>query len=80
MPTMKIAITMDQELVAQIDRLVESHHYPNRSRAIQQLVEEKLQRLNNQRLARECALLDPRHEQMLAEESLQGDLAQWPTY
>ena len=80
MRTVKIAITMDQELVAQIDQLVESHHFPNRSRAIQQLVEEKLQRLNKQRLARECALLDPGHEQMLAEEGLHGDLTQWPAY
>ncbi|MFX5634322.1 ribbon-helix-helix domain-containing protein, partial [Acinetobacter baumannii] len=75
MPTVKIAITMDQKLVAQIDRLVENHHFPNRSRAIQQLVEKKLHRLNKRRLSRECSLLEPSYEQKLAEEGVEGDSA-----
>jgi Arc/MetJ-type ribon-helix-helix transcriptional regulator len=60
--------------------LVKNKTFPNRSKAIQQAVEEKLARADRSRLARECAKLDPRAEQALADEDLEPDLAQWSEY
>ncbi len=76
----KIAITIDRGLLKALDRLVKEQVFPNRSRAIQAAVAEKLQRLEGTRLARECAKLDPGFEQALADEGLGDDLAAWPEY
>jgi metal-responsive CopG/Arc/MetJ family transcriptional regulator len=54
----KIAITMEEGLVERVDRLVREQVYPNRSRAIQDAVADKLRRMDRERLARECAKLD----------------------
>jgi len=80
MSTAKIAITMEESLVSQVDRLVSSHVYPSRSRAIQEAVADKLNRLDRRRLARECAKLDPEFEQALAEEGIGSEGAEWPEY
>lgn len=71
----KIAITLDERTVGRIDRLVRQRVYPNRSRAIEQAVEEKLDRMKRSRLARESAKLDPAFEKALAEEGLSTDPA-----
>ena len=76
----KIAITLEEETLEKVDRLIGLHIFPNRSRAIQQAVEEKLERLEKNRLAAECAKLDPSFERALAEEGLSEDLAAWPEY
>jgi hypothetical protein len=39
-----------------------------------------LKRLSRQRLREECAKLDARSEQALADEGLSSDLADWPEY
>jgi len=70
----KIAITLDERTVGRIDRLVQRKAYPNRSRAIEEAVEEKPERLNRSRLAREGAKLDPAFEKALAEEGLTEEL------
>jgi metal-responsive CopG/Arc/MetJ family transcriptional regulator len=80
MPTTKIAITIEEQLLNRVDRLVAQRRFPSRSKAIQDAVAEKLARLDRSRLARECAKLDRRFEQSLAEEGLGGDLSQWPEY
>jgi len=80
MATAKVAITLEESLVKQVDRLVSSHVYPSRSRAIQEAVAEKLQRLDRGRLARECAKLDPAFEQAMAEEGLGSEVDEWPEY
>lgn len=80
MATRKIAITLDAELLNSVDELVEQRVYPNRSRAIQEAVEQKLQRLARTRLAEACAQLDPLVEQAMAEEGLDRDVAEWPEY
>ena len=76
----KVAITMDEELLERIDRLVAQKQFANRSRAIQEAVRDKLERLDRGRLARECAKLSKKSEQELADEGLGEDLAQWPEF
>jgi len=76
----KIAISLDEEVLGRLDSLVREKVFPSRSRAIQEAVEEKLERLERSRLARECAKLDPTFEKALAEEGLSRDLAEWPAY
>ena len=76
----KVAITIDEKLLKRLDRLVAARRFPNRSRAIQEAVQEKLERLDHSRLARESAKLDRKFEQKLADEGLAGDAAEWPEY
>jgi metal-responsive CopG/Arc/MetJ family transcriptional regulator len=76
----KIAISLDEETVDRLDHLVRGAVFPNRSQAIQVAVDEKLMRLDRNRLARECAKLNPTFEKALAEEGLSQELASWPEY
>jgi metal-responsive CopG/Arc/MetJ family transcriptional regulator len=80
MATTKVAVTIDTELLAQIDQLVAQHVFPNRSKAIQEALQDKLVRMRRSRLARESAKLDPQIEQSLAEEGMDQELATWPEY
>jgi metal-responsive CopG/Arc/MetJ family transcriptional regulator len=80
MRTAKIAISLDEDLVDRLDRLVKDRVFPNRSRAIREALQEKLEHLERSRLARECAKLDPAFEKALAEEGLSEELAEWPEY
>ncbi len=66
----KVAISLDEATLAQLDRLVAHGRFPSRSRAIQEAVDEKLKRLERGRLVRECAQLDPSFEKALAEQGL----------
>ena len=52
MAASKIAITIDDRMLKQLDILVKSKYFPNRSKAIQEAVAEKLMRLEKSRLAR----------------------------
>jgi metal-responsive CopG/Arc/MetJ family transcriptional regulator len=76
----KIAITIDKPILARIDRLVAEQVFSSRSQAIEAAVEEKIERLEHGRLARECAKLDPAFEKVLAEEGLSQELDEWPEY
>ncbi len=80
MSSVKVAITIDRETLQRVDGLVSRRVYPNRSRAIQAAVAEKLARLEHNRLATECAKLDPKFEKALAEEGLGQELESWPEY
>lgn len=80
MATAKIAITMDETTLNRLDRLVKDRVFPNRSKAIQDAVQEKLKKLERNRLARECAKLDPAAERALAEEFMGEELDRWPEY
>lgn len=80
MAVAKIAITLERDILGELDRLVRRHVFPNRSRAIQEAVREKVTRLSVNRLARECAKLDARSEQSLAEEGISGEGVAWPEY
>jgi Arc/MetJ-type ribon-helix-helix transcriptional regulator len=54
--------------------------FPNRSRAIQEAVAEKLGRIEKTRLAQECAKLDPDDEQRMADEGFSMEMEEWPAY
>jgi len=76
----KVAITIEPELLAQVDRWVAEGRYPNRSQAIQAAVREKLERARRRRLAEEVAKLNPQEERALAEEGLAAESEAWPAY
>jgi len=80
MPTSKIAVTIDENLLKQLDSMVKSRVFPNRSKAIQDAVADKLKRLKRTRLAQECAKLDPDYEQKMAEEGFLVEMDEWPEY
>ena len=80
MDTSKVAISINKEILEKLDDLVKDQVFPNRSRAIQEAVEEKLNRMQRTRLAEQCAKLDLVHEQQLAEEGLSAELDKWPAY
>ncbi len=80
MATSKIAITIDQNTLSRLDLLVKSQLFPNRSCAIQEAVAEKLERLEKNRLVRECAKLDSKFEQGLSEEGFETEMDEWPEY
>ena len=64
MSTTKVAISMDENLLQRLDRLVKTRPFRSRSQAVQQAVSEK------SALARECAKLDRKSEQAMADEGL----------
>ncbi len=76
----KVAISLEEELLRRVDALVDKRVFPSRSKAIAEAVREKLERLNRSRLARECARLDPKFEQTMADEGLSRDPREWPEY
>jgi len=76
----KIAITLDEEFIGELDRLVKRHVFQNRSQAIREAVSEKLLRLKRSRLAIECSKLDRVTEKAMAEEGMTEDVSQWPEY
>ena len=80
MSTTKVAISIDSDLIAEIDDLVARDVFPNRSKAIQEALRDKISRLKRTRLARECAKLDRREEQAMADEGLDREQSAWPAY
>ena len=75
----KIAVTLDQRTVADLDRWVREGKYPNRMFGrCQSAVNLLSEREKRTRLARELAKIDPKEEMQLAEQGL-GDQA-WPEY
>jgi metal-responsive CopG/Arc/MetJ family transcriptional regulator len=80
MATTKVAVSIDSELIAQVDQLVAKNVFSNRSKAIQEALRDKLSRLKRTRLARESAKLNRREEQALADEGLDREQCEWPAY
>lgn len=52
MSKVKIAITLEQDSIKRLDYLVHKHVFSNRSQAIQEAVDEKIKRLERNRLAK----------------------------
>ena len=78
MPTTKVAITVDEQLLRLVDRWVSQGRYSSRSQAIQAAMREKIERWNHTRLAEEVAKLNPKEERALAEEAFAWDA--WPEF
>jgi len=75
----KIAITIDEHALSEIDQLVRQGAFPSRSKAIEIAVTDRLLREQHSRLARECRKLDTAEEQAMAEEGMAGE-GEWPEY
>ena len=80
MAASKIAITIEKKTLTRLDRLVRERIFPNRSKAIQQALEEKINNLEKDKLTLECEKIDPREETKLAEEGFATEKDQWPEY
>lgn len=80
MPKTEVTVTLGDDLVEKVDRLVASGLFKSRSEAIEEAVTEKLGRLARTRLARECATLDVGEEKAFAEEGLAASRDMWPAY
>jgi metal-responsive CopG/Arc/MetJ family transcriptional regulator len=80
MATSRVAISIDQDLLAEVDGLVAQHLFANRSQVVQTAVRDKIARIKRSRLAEECAKLDPAREKSMAEEGMARESAQWPEY
>ena len=76
----KIAITLDERFVGELDRLVDKHVFQSRSQAIQEAVSEKLLRMKRTRLAEESAKLETVTERKISDEGRPEDMRQWPEY
>jgi len=63
-------VSLEKRTLERLDQMVAERVFPSRSGAIQQAVEEKLARIERTRLAAQCAKLDRRDEQALAEEGM----------
>lgn len=77
MATRKLAIWIDEHVVAELDKLVANKVFASRSEAIRIAIQEKVARM---RLARECAKLDPAFERGMAEEGMAEELSERAEY
>lgn len=76
----KVAVTIEADLLREVDRWVAEGEFPNRSQAIQAgLARLREERVRRHSLLRELARLDPVEERALSEEWLRGERA-WPEY
>ena len=80
MSATKVAISMDETLLQRLDRLVKTRSFRSRSQIIQEAVSEKIGRMDKSALARECAKLDRKSEQAMADEGLATEISAWPKY
>ena len=80
MTAAKIAITLEEGLLEKLDALVSKQVFKNRSQAIGEAVQNRLEHYFRSSLIRECAKLEPHAERAMAEEGMQWDLEQWPNY
>lgn len=79
MSTAKVAITLRQETLREVDRWVKEGQFANRSRAIQCALAERVARHKRRRLVDQLARLGRKPEQALADEFLRGETP-WPEY
>ncbi len=80
MPTSKIAITIDKNILKEVDSLVKSKRFPNRSKLIQEALTEKLKKIEKEQFIKECEKLDPDFEKKLSEEGFSAGLEEWTKY
>jgi Arc/MetJ-type ribon-helix-helix transcriptional regulator len=79
MSTTKVAVTLQEETLQEVDRWVKEGQFPNRSRAIQTAIADMAARRKRHRLIAALARIDPRQERALAESTFSGETP-WPEY
>lgn len=80
MNSAKVTISLDSDLLHQLDELVASQIFPNRSQAVQSALRTALEEIKRQRFEEECRKLNPEAEQEMADFGLAAEVDQWPTY
>lgn len=80
MPVAKIAISIDDQLLARLDGFIMQKKFKTRSQAIQLAVQNAVDRLDHKRLMHACMQLDINAERRLADEGLTKDLEEWPEF
>jgi Arc/MetJ-type ribon-helix-helix transcriptional regulator len=70
----RFGITIDQKVLADVDRLVRNGTYASRSQVFEVAIKERLARMNRSRLALESAKLDKLEGRALADESYAADV------
>ena len=80
MPKVKVAATVEKDLLERLDRMVTEGRFPSCSSAVEQSIEECLEKVERTRLAPESVKPGPAFEQALADECIAGDLSEWPEY
>lgn len=80
MATVKVAITIEEALLSQVDTLIEQQVFPNRSKAFQAALQNKLLDMRRRRFTEACAKLDPQEEKEMAEEGMSVELNIWAEY
>ena len=80
MLTTRVAVTIDTDLLQEIDSWVEAGVFPSRSRAVQVAIARlKREQARQTRLHRALTHLDPNEERALADETFVAE-APWPAY
>jgi len=80
MPTKKITITLEENTVDDIDKLVKGNKYKSRSKAIQKAIEEYIKMAEKQKLYDQIDKLDEEEEMKVAEETMEAVNEIWDEY
>ena len=80
MSVAKVTVSIESQLLQKLDRFVKEEVFSSRSQAIQAAVEEKVERLDRNRLHRECAKMDKNEERAFADFGLASEVDEWPEY
>lgn len=80
MSVAKIAISIDDQLLAKLDGFVAQKKFKTRSQAIQIAVQQTVDQLDHKRLIQACSQLDAHFERELADEGLTKDVEEWPEF
>jgi metal-responsive CopG/Arc/MetJ family transcriptional regulator len=76
----KVTVSIESNLLKKVDYLVKSKVFPNRSQAIQIAVQEKITKIDQNRLARECEKFDKDEERAMADFGLASEVSEWQEY
>ena len=80
MSVAKIAVSIDDQLLAKLDSFIAEKKFKTRSQAIQTAVQDTVERLGHKRLIHACMQLDAHAERALADEGITKDLEEWPEF
>ena len=86
METVKIAVSLKKPIIDMLDKMVKDNLFPSRSDFIQNALEEKIIKYNNEmsfkktNLAVELSKLDINYEQEFSEIGFERDSEEWPQY